>query len=541
MASIENRSKVQVSVKNRDDLTKTFEYSADKAIKTYVEQLKAQGYKPRLASLNNHYAIRARQVGYPDLCLFASSEEEALELKQRIESERRRGIVIDYGLARRNTFADLLIRYLREESPRHKSFDIEGYKINAVLEDAGLPREDLAAILDAHPNPHAKWQGKRMPKPSGTRMSEPSEASRFVRKPFADVVPDDFRDYIDERCQIVAASSVDREIDLFTAVCNIAIDTWRIPCLKSPLDGVRRPSYFNERDRRLKGDEEVRLLAAAYEEDKARSIALRLEQLMHEEREDANNAHTTYKRKKIVKSAREEYADEAAQSYTHVALFETFIQFLLMTGARRSEALNLTWSRLDLEAQTALLPDTKNGRARKLSIRTDLVRLLRQLPRDSDRVFPIAIDGLRKAWGRICTQAGLTDDQELRIHDLRHEAISRVAEASSNTPGGFTLVDLQAFSGHRDTRMLLRYAHLCAQSLAKRLDAAFADGKQVDIHHGRRRLKADAEVSIGELAGEHKSAEIKTLPSFAYSAQSTTITWSNSINKINGKISTAAH
>jgi hypothetical protein len=108
MASIENRSKVQVSVKNRDDLSKTFEYSAVKAIKAYVEQLKAQGYKPRLASLNNHYAIRARQVGYPDLCLFASNEEEALELKQRIESERRRGIIIDYGLARRTTFADLL-------------------------------------------------------------------------------------------------------------------------------------------------------------------------------------------------------------------------------------------------------------------------------------------------------------------------------------------------------------------------------------------------------------------------------------------------
>lgn len=73
MASIENRSKIQVSVKNRDDLTKSFAYCADKPIKAYVEQLKAQGYKPKLASLNNHYVIRARQVGYPDLCLQAES------------------------------------------------------------------------------------------------------------------------------------------------------------------------------------------------------------------------------------------------------------------------------------------------------------------------------------------------------------------------------------------------------------------------------------------------------------------------------------
>lgn len=307
MASIENRSKIQISVKNRDDLTKTFEYSADKAIKAYVEQLKAQGYKPKLASLNNYYAVRARQVGYPTLCLYASSEVEALELKQRIESERRRGIVIDYGLARRTTFADLLIRYLHEEAPRHRSFEVESYKINAVLEDAGLPREDMAAILAAHPNPHPKWQGKQMRKPTGARMREPSEASRFVRKSFADVVPDDFMDYIDERRQVVEASTVDREIDIFAAVCNTAIDMWRIPCAKSPMDGVRRPSYFNERDRRLKGDEEARLMDAANAEDRARSIALRLEELMQAEREDANEARTVYKRKKIVKAAREQY------------------------------------------------------------------------------------------------------------------------------------------------------------------------------------------------------------------------------------------
>jgi len=75
MASIENRSKVQVSVKNRDDLTKTFEYCAEKAIKAYVERLKAQGYKPRLESLNNYYCVRARQVGYPTLTLYETKRK----------------------------------------------------------------------------------------------------------------------------------------------------------------------------------------------------------------------------------------------------------------------------------------------------------------------------------------------------------------------------------------------------------------------------------------------------------------------------------
>jgi hypothetical protein len=77
-------------------------------------------------------------------------------------------------------------------------------------------------------------------------VGQSSEASKFIRKPFATIVPDDFTDYIDERCQEVSPATVDREIDIFSAVCRIAIDTWRIHVAKSPMDGVRRPRYYNE-------------------------------------------------------------------------------------------------------------------------------------------------------------------------------------------------------------------------------------------------------------------------------------------------------
>jgi integrase len=99
---------------------------------------------------------------------------------------------------------------------------------------------------------------------------------------------------------------------------------------------------------------------------------------------------------------------EAEDTYAHVPLLETFVQFQLMTAARRSETLTLTWANVDLEAQTAYLPETKNGRARKLALRSDLVKMLRQLPRTSELVFPIGVDGLRKAWLRICQKTGLT-------------------------------------------------------------------------------------------------------------------------------------
>ena len=89
------------------------------------------------------------------------------------------------------------------------------------------------------------------------------------------------------------------------------------------------------------------------------------------------------------------------------------------------------------------------------------VDLLRRLSHTSELAFPIGADGLHKAWQRICTAAGLTGGDELCIHDLRHEAISRGAGAGTHTPGRFSLIDFQHLSGHRETRMLLRYAHLC--------------------------------------------------------------------------------
>lgn len=502
MASIENRSSYKVTVKHRDDLTQTFAHNAKKKAKAYFDALVKQRFKPKLSRLNDSFVVRTRSVSNKNLTLVAHSEIEANDIKLRLETEQRHGLFIDYAKARKTTLADLLIRYLREEVPRHQSFELEAYKISGWLEDAGLERQNLAEIIASHPNPHNKVRKTELRKPTGARMGQASETCKFIRKGFAEVVPDDFTDFIDERRQVVEPSTVDREMDIFSAVCRIAINIWRIHVAKSPMDGVPRPRYFNERDRRLKGDEESRLLDAGRKEDREHFVDRRLEQLMTAERQEANNARTTYRRKQVVKSAPQLYQCEAETTYQHIALLETFLQFQLMTDARRSETLTLTWSRIDLERQSASLPETKNGRPRELALRSDLVALLRELPRSGELVFLIGVDGLRKAWQRMCQQACLTGDQELRIHDLRHEAVSRVAEASSNTPGGFSLVDLQHFSGHRDVRMLLRYAHLCTQNLAKRLDAAFASDSQSITHHGRRRLTGGSPITLSEILVE---------------------------------------
>lgn len=500
MASIENRSRFVVTVQNDPNLNKTFLHNQKKDAQAYVKHLKEGGHTLELARENNSYAVRAREVGYPPQCIIASNEQEAIDIKQRLESERRRGFFVDYTKGRSVTFSDLLTRYLREESPRHKGFQVEGYTINAILANAGLPRVDIAQALANHNNPHPSLVGMTLPKPSGKSVRTPSPTSRFVLKAFADVVPGDFTAYIDHRCQSVKPATVDREIDIFSAVCHMAIDTWRIPIAKSPMDGVKRPKYFNERDRRLKEGEEQRLLDAAYNEDAQQSIERRLESLMRVEREASTKATTTYKRKAIIKDARMRYLTSAEASYTHIPWTEAFIQFQLMTGARRSETMSLTWKNIDFDEQTAYIPESKNGRPRKLALRADLISLLKQLPSDGEMLFQMSLDALRKAWSRICKAAELVDDDELHVHDLRHEAISRVADAGGRLPGGFTLVDLQAFSGHLDTRMLLRYTHLCMPAFAKKLDEAFADARQITVHRGQRRLKKGAQLNMNLLA-----------------------------------------
>jgi integrase len=488
MATIDNRSQFTVSVQNRKDLDRSFPYSQTKKVEQYVGDLRRQGFRPRIERADDTYFVRIRQKGYPVLQRTVASLEEAEALVNRITVQRNDGLVIDYAKAHQTTFADCIVRYMREECVRHKGFEMETYKLNAMLEDAGRSRVDLAPVIDANLTIYPHLKNVKARTPTGIKARKGSSSVEWINKPFAQVKTTDIEGYIRGRVLDAKPATVDRELDLISAVCRVATKTWDLQVAKNPMEGVRRPRYFNERDRRLKTDEEARLLAAAREEDRLRSIERRVEALMTGARDTAAQLPTVYQKKAHLKAALAACRAQAETDYTHVPELETFVQFQLMTAARRGETLNLTWSNVDLDAQTAFLPETKNGRPRSLSLRTELIALLDALPRQGDYVFDVTVDDLENAWTRICARAGI---ETLHIHDLRHEAISRVAET-----GQFTLIDLQAFSGHRDVRMLLRYAHLCASRLAAKLDEAFQNAPE---HKGRRRIVA-GKISLGELA-----------------------------------------
>jgi integrase len=133
----------------------------------------------------------------------------------------------------------------------------------------------------------------------------------------------------------------------------------------------------------------------------------------------------------------------------------------LETEMRRGELLQLRWSNIDLEARTARLPLTKNGSARTVPLSTKAAGMLMDLPRSIDgRVIPVKGNTLHAALKKACVRAGIMD---FHWHDLRHTAITRLAEKLPN------LIELAAVSGHRRLAMLKRYYHPSAADLARKI------------------------------------------------------------------------
>jgi integrase len=491
MATIQNRSRFRITVKNNAGLTREFSYNRLPAVEAYMADLRQRGCKPRVEQLADCFEVRIRQRGYAPICMTFGSEFEAANFVKRVEEERNRGLFVDYTKAHNVTLAELLVRFLRAESSTRRSYALESYKIEGWLEDSGPAGQ---ALLHAYRDELRK-QGMTV-RPAKFKMRDSVTHIAWIHKRLTEVTTEDIECFKNDRLDDVQPSTVDRELDILSAVFKVVTKVWGYRLHENPMDGVRRPRYYNERDRRLVGNEEERLLTAARAEDRTRCGEECLQRLIDRTLEGSSFPNASA-RKRARAAAAHRLRAQSLATCPVVPLLEAFVQFQLMTAARRGETLSLTWDHIDFDAQTAFLPFTKNGRPRKLPLRSDLLDLLEQLPRDDPRVFPVSADTLAGAWQRICATANIVD---LLVHDLRHEGISRVAELGDGTPGsGFGLVELQAFSGHRDTRMLLRYAHLCASRMAWRLDDAFS---KAPIHKGRRRLGKDSTVKMSALTNQ---------------------------------------
>ena len=134
------------------------------------------------------------------------------------------------------------------------------------------------------------------------------------------------------------------------------------------------------------------------------------------------------------------------------------VQLALQTAMCQGELLRMCWQHIDLNRRTAHLPDTKNGEARTVPLSSTAVAMLRALHGD---VFPgVTTEAVKRSYMRATRRAGIED---LRFHDLRHEATTRLFEK------GLNIMEVASITGHKDLRILRRYTHLKAENLARKL------------------------------------------------------------------------
>lgn len=242
------------------------------------------------------------------------------------------------------------------------------------------------------------------------------EEASLCRYSLANLRTEHIEDYRDRRLEDIAPGSVCRELNLLHAVIESV--RRRTGLIENPITHVRRPTVNDERAVRLPPADEETLMVAL-----------------------------TKSRNQWIKP---------------------FVIVALETAMRRSEILSLTWQNVDLDRRTAHLPEVKTdgkskqrSKGRTVPLSTRAAETLNALPRSIDgRVFPITLEALKHAWTRARDRAGL---HHLHLHDLRHEATSRLAER------GWNVLELAAVTGHQDLQMLKRYANLRPEDLAKKM------------------------------------------------------------------------
>ena len=151
---------------------------------------------------------------------------------------------------------------------------------------------------------------------------------------------------------------------------------------------------------------------------------------------------------------------------------QRIITLALETGMRRGEILSIKKSHINYSKSVLLIPSTKTDQPRTIPLSSQAITALRGQMRASQRVsgeiiplhethlFTYTPRGLSGAFLRLHRRIGI---KNLHFHDLRHEATTRLFEKGLNP------VEVATITGHKDTRMLMRYTHLRAEDLVEKL------------------------------------------------------------------------
>jgi integrase len=153
-------------------------------------------------------------------------------------------------------------------------------------------------------------------------------------------------------------------------------------------------------------------------------------------------------------------------------IFRDYFLMLLLTGARRSNVLQMKWEEISFNRNEWRIPRTKNDTAQVVTLTDEAVAILkaRQSKASSQYVFPGIgkaghLSDPKKAWTRVLQRAGLNN---LRIHDLRRTMGSWQAKT------GASLAIIGKSLNHKCTVTTAIYARLDLDPVRESLEKATA-------------------------------------------------------------------
>lgn len=201
-------------------------------------------------------------------------------------------------------------------------------------------------------------------------------------------------------------ATVNRELAVLSAVLTLAVDDELIP--SNPCRRVKPLRTDNQRSRYLTLDEEKRLLEALDGQPWLRNL----------------------------------------------------VTAAIHTGMRRGELFKLRWFDVDFNRGVIHVRDTKTNKNRDVPMNAEVRGMLEGMPKTGAHVFPSPRTGgqlvdIKNPFGAACEAAKISD---LRFHDLRHTAATRLADA------GVNVVVIADILGHGDIRTTKRYSHAMEES-----------------------------------------------------------------------------
>lgn len=192
-----------------------------------------------------------------------------------------------------------------------------------------------------------------------------------------------------------------------------------------------------------------------------------------EERKDIGRAITSAEEIRLFEAAME----------SRTPIIGTFLRLALQTGMRAGEITSLKWQQVCFEKRLLVVGKAKTaaGTGRVIPLNDRLFSVLDMHRswfearfkecRPEWHVFPYgspapsdptrAATTLATAWENVRDRAGVA----CRFHDLRHTAISRMAEA------GVSEMTIMAIAGHVSRAMLERYSHISVTAKRRAVDA----------------------------------------------------------------------